>query len=218
MVRRPKTPEPTEENAKHLRRGNPSRPVYTKYETEQQLLFLEELVSNPQVYSDGQRKQLMHQRFQIGRGRYQKLYRLLQERWKQRDSEQDRDAKRRAQIARLHKELAWASGKRDPRNPNVWLEQPNFSAMAKFEAMLMELEGTREPIKIDIDMRMTTSVVNVMANLTPEQVAELVAEVDENERLANERREQLRLQEGATIDVTKASATGGRQGMNGTSH
>lgn len=215
MQRRPKQP-PTEEAKKNLL-PRPPRNVYTKAETEQQIIFLEELLSNPQVYSDTQRRQLMKQRFQIGMTRYKKVYFLLQERWKQRDTEQDRDAKRRAQIARLHKELAWASGRRDPQDPTKWIEKPDFAAIRSFEALLAELEGTREPIKVDIDVRMTTSVVNVMANLSPEQVAELVAEQDERERLANERREQLKLlEQGTTIDVTKASATGGRQGMNGT--
>lgn len=49
----------------------------------------------------------------------------------------------------------------------------NFSAVAKFEALLVTLLGTAEPIEVRIESRVAFAARTVFANLTPERIREL---------------------------------------------
>jgi hypothetical protein len=61
---------------------------------------------------------------------------------------------------------------------------PNYTAIARMEFLLMRLEGTDQPVKIDVDVRMNEATIGSIAKLSPEQVRGILAEGERTERLA----------------------------------
>lgn len=54
----------------------------------------------------------------------------------------------------------------------------NWTSVAQFERLLTEIQGTREPVEIqlNVDATVTEAVLHVVANLTPERRAAILAE------------------------------------------
>ncbi len=57
-------------------------------------------------------------------------------------------------------------------------------AVATHEKLLADIQGTRAPIKIDVDVRVSESIAHVIMNLTPEQVTEYQHRNAERKRMA----------------------------------
>ena len=70
-----------------------------------------------------------------------------------------------------------------------WIREPNHAAVAKYESLIADFQGTREAIKIDVDVRASQACLTVIAGLSPEEVQGYLAKYKENVRLANEMRE-----------------------------
>jgi ribosomal protein L7/L12 len=68
---------------------------------------------------------------------------------------------------------------------------PDHAAAARYETLLMRLEGTDQPIKVDFNVRMNEAVIESISQLTAEQVSELIEEQREVERLAGLARKRL---------------------------
>lgn len=57
-------------------------------------------------------------------------------------------------------------------------ESGHFSAVAQFERLLMEMQGTKEPeqVKVDVSVTVSESLLRVVSEMTPERMRQLVEE------------------------------------------
>jgi hypothetical protein len=115
-------------------------------------------------------------------GRVEKLAERVRINWLGATTEESRKHDRHAAIQRLHKMRRIASGLRD--KDGKWVDRPNHQAVARYESLLMELEGTREAIRVDVNVRHTQAMLAVVANLSGDEASEYLAEALEQERLA----------------------------------
>jgi hypothetical protein len=105
-----------------------------------------------------------------------------------------RPSNRAAAVRRYQRYIALASGERERATPEeraagiqpVWRVKPNWPMVARFEAMLADVQGTKAPIQLSatVDVRVSQSLQAVIANITPEQMAERLL-------AARERREKV---------------------------
>jgi hypothetical protein len=95
------------------------------------------------------------------------------------EDEQLRPIKKAAAIRRLMVHIDNAKGKldEDGRYPEA-----NFAAIAKFESQLADLEGTRAPVKVDVNVQVQQSVAMVLSAMTPDQMQKALNEQLEMER------------------------------------
>lgn len=138
---------------------------------------------------------LAKQELGVGPKRVQVMLERIKEAWKTEDEENRKSAKG-ATIRRIQRYIQDAQGRKDPNDPKRWLEKPNFAALARFETLLADIQGTREPITIDLNVRIQETVLNVIADLSAEELTELVGEYDETMKLAEAARK------GLVIDTT----------------
>jgi hypothetical protein len=126
----------------------------------------------------------------VGPKRVNVILQRIKDAWRTEDDENRKSAKS-STIRRIQRYIQDAQGRRDPADPKKWLEKPNFQALARFEALLADIQGTREPINIDINVRIQETVLNVIADLSPEELTEIVNEYDDTQRLAEAARKGL---------------------------
>lgn len=71
--------------------------------------------------------------------------------------------------------------------------EKNWTAVAQFERLLSDVQGTREPLELNlnIDARVTEALVHVIADMSSEQVLEYEAEWEETHALAARARAEL---------------------------
>ena len=62
--------------------------------------------------------------------------------------------------------------------------KPDFATLAKFEGLLADLQGTRAPLEIAVDVRVGEAVKAVIAGMTAEQLNERLAAARERRALA----------------------------------
>ena len=158
---------------------------YTLAEVELQMSVVEQLVlatqSRPAI------TKAMRERFGVGSLRVLRLVARVQERWKQEDQEA-RPAYRAAAMRRIERYIAQARGERAP--DGTWRTKPDYPALARFESLLADIQGTRAPVQVDVsvDVRVSASLQAVIASLTPEQCAERLAAARERRALAERQR------------------------------
>lgn len=121
--------------------------------------------------------------------RVQALYERIKERWAE-EGKAGMAVAKQASIFRLHQLRQWALGERD-QVTGKWITRPNFTALLRAEDLLIRLEGTAAPIAISVDQTYTQAMLQVTANLTGEQGAELLEEAREQARLAKLARQLL---------------------------
>jgi len=190
----------TKENAEERRAI-----VYSAAETSEQEQLIENALLQP-GHSVATIVRAMQQRWpRFGIGRYKKLAARVHSRWKDED-DQARDKRRAQQIRRLERALAYAWGDKrrvpDPANPGQTIEQvvrpTDLKAVATFEKLLADVCGTRAPVEVNVHHVVTETLVQVIAQMTPEQVADALAEHREMKRLAQERKQAI-LTEGKEV-------------------
>lgn len=93
-------------------------------------------------------------------------------------------SRRHEAAARIMRQIQNCQGKRDPRNPNVWLEKPNHKALIGYERELMKLQGTAAPIEIDINVRHSETMVAVFSRYSLETLQRLHAQARVKKELA----------------------------------
>lgn len=89
--------------------------------------------------------------FRVSLGYVERVLNEVRERWAK-EAGEDRPHLKNAQIRRLYRHLALAQ------------EAKDFAAIAKFESQLMDLQGTREPIKVDHQHTQNKALMLVFAN------------------------------------------------------
>jgi hypothetical protein len=161
---------------------------WTREEADAQEAFIENMLLERPDYTEDKRAEVVREKFGIGKGRLRTLTERVRSRWEKDDSKL-RMQRKAEQARRLLRHMSKAQGQRD-RQGN-WVEKPNWSAVAKFEALYADLCGTREAIKIDIDVRMSEALTMVIAQMTPEQVQEQLERYNEDVRLADEYRKRV---------------------------
>ena len=112
----------------------------------------------------------------------------VRERW-QKERAKTRDSDREAAIRRIARFRQWASGEQN--SDGTWKVKPNHAALVAYERILMDLQGTREAIKVDVDVRYTEAMLGVVARLEGDEGSKLLEEAREQERLANAARRLL---------------------------
>lgn len=160
--------------------------VYTRDETKQHEEAIAQLLPSQTLAAIARH---MHREFGISSKRVARLAARVRERWVREDEASGALAVNRAEaIRRVKRMLAIASGKRSA--DGAWTEKPNHAAVAKYESLLAQLQGTNAPIKLDLEVRVSASIQGVIANLTAEQVREISERQRELRELAE--RERLR--------------------------
>jgi hypothetical protein len=114
----------------------------------------------------------------IGQARARKLIDRIYERWRIEDG--PRRAQRKAeQIRRL------------THDAEVARSSKNYNAVARFEELLADLMGTREPIQVNHDVRVSETVLHVFGMLRPEDMHDLMNEYRQTHALAEQARRLL---------------------------
>lgn len=146
---------------------NPPRlkKTYSPDEVREQVAFVESLLCHPES-TERQRQLACTKRFGFGLGRMRMLVARVREQWEKEDAHL-RQQRKAEQSRRLYRYIGNAASTTDQKGNTV---RPNWAAVARFEELLADLHGTREPIKIDVDTRASEAVMLVIAQMTPEQV------------------------------------------------
>ena len=185
------------------RDGKPIR--YTLEEARQHRADVEALLPHSTIHAVLRTLQAKYPT--ITKARIIKLAREVRERWVREDEASGAlQENRAAAIRRIDRYVSLAQGRRDPNNPNVWLERPNHGALARYETLKANLQGTFAPVKVDVEYRVSASIQHVVANLTAEQVAGYLAKQREMRELAERAKLLLPPGEAEVLPARKAGA------------
>jgi hypothetical protein len=132
----------------------------------------------------------IRKKYGAGKTRTDRLIERVKSRWLDEDSGV-RPFRKAAQARRLTRWIELASGRLNPADPTQWLEKPNLVSLATFERLYAELHGTLEPIKHEVDVRVSETILHVIASLRPEDMHRILSEYQETVALANHAREHL---------------------------
>lgn len=167
-----------------IQNNRPTPRAYTALETREQIRFCESLMIQGARPMEIWR--LMRAQWPVTQLRVKTLMDRVKQDWLSLQKDEDRMAKREAQIRRIHEMRRVASGLRDPRDPTgaTWIRPPNHQAVARYEALLMQIEGTSEPIRVDVNVAYTEAMLTVVAQLSGDRGTELLEEAMEQQRLA----------------------------------
>jgi hypothetical protein len=177
---------------------------YTLEETRQHTLDIEQLLPHSQVSAI---VRAMRAKYGVSRMRVERIAREIKDRWVREDEASGAlQENRAAAIRRIDGYLALARGRRDPQNPAAWVEKPNHGALARYETLKANLQGTFAPLKVDVEYRVSASIQHVVANLTAEQVAGYLAKQREMRELAERAKLLLPPGEAEVLPARKAGA------------
>lgn len=90
----------------------------------------------------------------------------------QREHEENRVAWKHQAVERISREI------RDAKKESAW------GAVASFERLLADIQGTREPLRVDVNVAVNQAVVHVIGSMSAEQMQLLLEEYNEMERRA----------------------------------
>jgi hypothetical protein len=168
MARRPK-PETVERRLREREIGTPERinnappnqrRRWTLEEVRRQMDFIEQLmtlgVNNSQIVAQAMRPHPTG--IGLTRARSYTLINRVAAKWEDDDR---RSSKRRRgeQVRRIMRYIQSCQGRRDPQNPAVWLEKPNYGALSRFEKQLALIQGTEAPLQVDVQHSETLAAV-----------------------------------------------------------
>ncbi len=123
----------------------------------------------------------------LSRSRCRKLIDRIDARWREEDDSPNRRAKMRsAAERRLLSGIQRAKGREDPNNPGRWLERPNHSAIARYEKLLMDLQGTAAPLEVNVSVEVRESLMLVFSQYTLEDLERMHEQAERRHRLARE--------------------------------
>jgi len=152
------------------KKQRPFKTVYTRAETKEQEEAVAAILPHQTVAAV---KRAMRERFGITPNRTQKLVGRVRERWVREDEASGALQVNRAEaVRRVKRQIGVASGRKD--QGGAWVEKPDHSAVARYEHILANLQGTYAPVKVDVVFRVSESIMPVIGNLTPEQVQEIL--------------------------------------------
>jgi hypothetical protein len=177
---------------------------YTLEETRQHTTEIEALLPHSNVMAI---VRSLRAKYGVSRMRVERIAREIKARWVREDEASGALRENRASaIRRIDRYVALAQGRRDPNNPNAWIEKPNHGALARYETLKANLQGTFAPLKVDVEYRVSASIQHVVANLTAEQVAGYLAKQREMRELAERAKLLLPPGEAEVLPARKAGA------------
>jgi hypothetical protein len=174
--------------------------IYTAAETQQHTELAANLLAQPLGSAEAVSRTLQRPVDKggagIGKQHAQRVVRRVLDRWAQeRQGSTAVEDARSAGIARVRHMLSIARGRRAPAKPDGspgdWIERPDHKACAAYEQILMRLQGTDAPVRVDLTVRVGAQLDGVIGNLTAAQVERFVAQRRELERLADLARRRL---------------------------
>ncbi len=132
----------------------------------------------------------------IGRNQTLRLIERVYDRWTV-EGERDRPRVKEAQVRRLRQMLGRIHDTYDQSKPDRWLR--NVASAVAVERLLADVQGTREPVKIEHDFSRLQAVDGAVASLSPEKFAAAVAEYRREKELASRARVLLKLGDGTEV-------------------
>lgn len=160
--------------------------LWPAVQVEQHMAAIESLLLS--TYSQTAIARTMTQRFGLKKTRVEDLIKRVKARWLAEDVEA-RPTNKSSQVRRLLGYIANARGERND-DGRGWKVQPNYQALRAFESLLADVQGTKAPIEINVDVRVGQALREVISNMTPEQLT-LRLERARAQRAAAERLELL---------------------------
>lgn len=157
----------------------PGQRPFTRFQVDNQMRAVEQLLTS--LASPSQIETICRQEHRIGKRRVQTLIKRVFARWNEEDA-QNRPAWKSAAMRRLNRWIIAASGRQD--TSGNWIAKPDFPTLARMETLLADIQGTREPVKISVDVRVSAACMSVIAGLSAEQVDKYLDEYKQNVRLA----------------------------------
>lgn len=143
-----------------------SKIVYTPEETREQHEWIAgAMAARMTTYAITQQAK---DKFGIGASRVRNLMARVLEKWKLED-EQNRSSLKAKAVRSLEQDMTAVRAEL-ANNISVSDKAKLHSTLTRYHALLADIQGTREPIKVDVDVRVSQSIVGVIANLSPEQV------------------------------------------------
>lgn len=191
MANRYKNDPPSTVQGAHNRKrsinGSRGRIVYSVAETREHEAFIMSAVLKS--FSFSQILRACRERFHIGQHRVEKLRARIYQRWA-REDEETRASRKAVHVRSIEEDMRQlridmqdraAAGER----PDHALAVRRHNLLLKYHSLLADIQGTREPLAIDVNVTHTAQIVTVMANLTPEQVEHHLRKQHELVRLAD---------------------------------
>lgn len=151
----------------------------------------------------------------IGRNRVT----LLRERAQQKlleDAETERPYTKTQQARRITKALRECKGVRGPNGK--WLEKPDHMARSRYEDMIARIQGNYEPVRIEVDAVHRHAIAEVIASLTPEQMAHYEQSFDRIMELAEGKAKELGEPLTTLLPKPPNPSTMSNGGTNGAAH
>jgi hypothetical protein len=174
MARSKLTPEELEKlrvgREKSVKNKPGNRKVYTPTETREHEAFIENALQT--AFAHGLIVRGLKQKFGMGETRAKKLIHRVLDRWAL-DSEKNRSSNKASAERRILTDV------REARAEKKW------SAVASLESLLADIQGTRDPVKIDVDVRVSETLVAMVADMSGERLRDLVEEAREQRALAS---------------------------------
>lgn len=188
QVTREEAPDVPAAMVKATPRAGRKRKVWSLVETRQQEHDVDSLLA--QGLSTNQIVIHMRKAHGVGEQRTSILLNRTRQRWAQED-EVARASNKSAAIRRITRRVndldtrLQLDAKSDPKAKmkpgDVTLMH---AALHKWEALRADLEGTRAPVKVEMDVQVSAAILTVIAQMTPEEVQEELAAQEELESKA----------------------------------
>ncbi len=144
-------------------------------------------------------------KFGIGASRVRRLYAIIQERWKTEDEKQRRFWKSKA-IRQLEGTIALARNgvkkevTKGKKTQVVWDLKPNLPAAIRGMELLSRIQGTQAPVEVNLNVQVSDVLINVIANMTSEEVQASLQRYREDRELAEKARSGLLLGTGTAAE------------------
>jgi hypothetical protein len=121
----------------------------------------------------------------VKRRRAAQLVSRIRDRWS-RETEATRAYTRDEQIRRVKRYIQRLQGRPKIVDDQIvgWHEQPNYPMLHRWESLLADLEGNKEPLKINVDVRYTEAMLAVVGSMPGEDLLRLAQEQREIEAKA----------------------------------
>ncbi len=122
----------------------------------------------------------------VGKGYCQKRMSDVHQKWQEEDVA-SHESWKSAQIRRIMGYMRHAQGEQrvDPGTGlNTWVREPNHAALAKWESLLADIQGTRAPIEIKSDGQVREALIVVLGRMDADQADALLARAEQEKTLA----------------------------------
>lgn len=159
---------------------------YTVAETRAQFAMVEQLLTNG--YTLAAIRRAVSEKLGCTLTRVSIISRRVQDAWAV-EMEDTRRSFKASQIRRIQRTIRQASGVQDEQGN--WTVRPNYHALARFESLLADITGTREPLRVDLNVELRETLTAVVAQMDPQQSQEYLEAARRRQELAEHRAREL---------------------------